>query len=98
MDSLSRIRACKLYLRRRYVNDIGGLRILADKIAGGAFDPTVFTSSSFEGGSGTAQVVFEPLEYLTAAEELIAELDPDYQQGHRSLMVYGDYSGARARN
>ena len=98
MDSLSRIRACKLFLRRRYVDDLSGLKALSDSIAAGAFNPTVFTSSSFEGGSGTAQVVFEPLEYLTAAEELIAELDPDYQQGHRSLMVYGDYSGSRARN
>lgn len=98
MDSLSRIRACKLWLRRHYANDLDRLKALADDIAGGAFDPTVFVSSGFEGGSSSAQIVFEPLEYLTAAEELIAEIDPNYISGHRSLMVYGDYSAARARN
>ena len=98
MDSLARIRACKLWLRRKYANDLDRLKALADEIASGAFDPTVFVSSGYEGGSSSAQVVFEPLEYLTAAEELIAEIDPDYISGHRSLMVYGDYSASRARN
>ena len=78
MDDADRIDAYKTYLRRKYAEDLPGLKTLADElIANGALDEVTITSNSFEGGSAQGQVAFDPMAKLKAVEEIIAELDDD---------------------
>jgi len=77
MTSTEQILVAKKYLRRKYANDATGLRLLADTIATGAFEAVTITGNSYEGGSASGQITFEPLAYLSAVEDVIAEIDPD---------------------
>lgn len=84
MTSGERILAAKKYLRRKYANDLPGLKALAESVADGAFDAVTITGNSYEGGSASGQVSFEPLEYLSAVEDIIEEMD---DSGAASPMV-----------
>jgi hypothetical protein len=75
MDDASRIETAKRYLRRKYATDLLGLRALADSVAECATDAVTLTGQSFEGGSHSGAVTFEPMAYLTAIEDVLAELD-----------------------
>lgn len=79
MDDAERIEQVKRYLRRTYAANVQGLRALADRIfeSGGATDSVTITGHSFEGGSANGQITFEPLAYLKAVNEVLAELDDD---------------------
>ena len=77
MDDAARIEIAKQYLRRRYLNDVAGLKALANRIAESAFATVTITGNTFEGGSAQGTVTFEKLAYLGAVEALIVELDPD---------------------
>lgn len=79
MDDAARIETAKRYLRRTYYNNVNGLKELAERIWNqhGAVDAVTITGQTFEGGQAQGQLTFEPLAYLAAVEELIAELDPD---------------------
>ena len=76
MDDAERIETVKRHLRRTYRADVAGLRALADKVfAAGATDAVTITGQTFEGGSAQGTVTFEPLAYLRAINEVLAELD-----------------------
>jgi hypothetical protein len=77
MTSAERITAAKKYLRRTYAENLPGLKALAETIAAGAFEAVTITGNNYEGGGATGQITFEPLEYLSAVEDVIADLDPD---------------------
>ena len=77
-DAADNIATAKLYLRRKFANNLTGLKALADKIADEALgDAVTLTGQSFEGGSHTGQLVFPRIDYLRAIEETIAYLDTD---------------------
>lgn len=80
MTSAERIHAAKRYLRRVYANNVPGLEALATSVATSAFESVTITGSGYEGGSDTGVITFEPLEYLSALEDLISELDPTAPQ------------------
>jgi len=86
-----RIATAKRYLRRKYADNIEGLKTLAETVASSAFSSVTITGNAYEGGSANGQITFEPLEYLGAVEELIAELDPDSPQPAASV-IHTDYS------
>lgn len=91
MTSAERILAAKKYLRRKYVEDVAGLKALAETIASGAFEFVTITGNSYEGGSANGQISFEPLEYLSAIEDIIAELDPDGVPAPAPLVMHSDF-------
>lgn len=76
MDAAARIDTARRYLRRTYAQNLTGLLALADQVANTATEAVTLTGQSFEGGSHTGQLTFEPMAYLTAIEDIIAELDP----------------------
>ncbi len=80
MTSAENIRTAKAYLRRKYSENVEGLKALADTIAEGAFEAVTLTGNAYEGGSASGQITFAPMEYLAAVEELISELDPTAPQ------------------
>ena len=97
MTSAERIFAAKRWLRRKYQNDIPGLKALADSVAtGGAFDSVTITGDGHEGTSSQGQLTFEPLEYLGAIEDLISELDPAAPQP-AALVYHSDFSGRQVQ-
>lgn len=77
MDDNARIETCRRYLRMEYAGNAVGLRRLAKSVAEGAFDAVTITGQGFEGGSANGQVTFEKLAYLTAAMDVLGEVDPD---------------------
>ena len=91
MSPADRISVAKRYLRRKYANDLEGLKTLAETVAGSAFSTVTITGNAFEGGSANGQITFEPLEYLGAVEDLIAELDPE-APAQASSVIHTDYS------
>ena len=73
-----------LLLARRYYRrlctvsgalDLARLRSLADEAAGTAFEETLITSNTFEGGSAQSVLKFPAAIRLLALEDLIAEAD-----------------------
>lgn len=77
MDDNARIEIAKQYLRRKYQNNLAGLKALASQVAETAFDAVTITGDGFEGGTAQGQITFEPIAYLGAIEGLIIEMDPD---------------------
>lgn len=75
MTTAERILAAKKYLRRKYAGNLPGLKALAEQVAESAFDAVTITGNSYEGGNAAGQISFEPLEYLSAVEDVIAEMD-----------------------
>ena len=61
MDDNAKVATAKAYLRRKYTNDLQGLKNLADTVAASAFEHVTITGQSFEGGSAQGQVSFEKL-------------------------------------
>jgi len=49
-----------------------------DAVASGAFEPTLVTSASFDGGSGSGQKEFEQTARLAGLKIFRAELDSDF--------------------
>lgn len=91
MTSADRIQAAMRYLRRKYAANIPGLKALADQVAVEAFDAVTITGNGYEGGNASGMLTFERLEYLSAVENLICELDPDAPQP-AALVMYSDFS------
>jgi hypothetical protein len=91
VTSVDRVAVAKRYLRRKYADDVEGLKALAESVAVGAFTSVTITGNGYEGGSATGQITFEPLEYLAAVEGVIAELDEDAPQDGAST-VLSDFS------
>jgi hypothetical protein len=91
MTSAERIVAAKKYLRRKYAADLDGLKTLADSIATGAFEAVTITGNQYEGGGADGQITFEPLEYLAAVEDVIADIDPA-APAPASLVMHSDFS------
>jgi len=78
VDDQASIQTAKRYLRRKYADNIPGLKQLAeDVVRNGAFDAVTITGNVYEGGSGQGQLTFSPIAYLEAIESLLAELDPE---------------------
>jgi hypothetical protein len=76
-DTAENIATAKLYLRRKYAENLTGLKQLAAQIADEALgDAVTLTGQSFEGGSHTGQLVFPRIDYLRAIEETIRYLSP----------------------
>lgn len=77
MDAAERIETVKRYLRRTYAADVVGLRRLAADIfeRRGATHAVTITGHTFDGGSSSGVLTLEPLAYLRAVEEVLAELD-----------------------
>lgn len=91
MTSAERIWAAKSYLRRKYKDNVDGLKTLADQVASSGFDAVTITGNGYEGNNASGQITFEPLEYLSAIEAIIAELDPDSPQPG-PLLMHSDFS------
>jgi hypothetical protein len=72
-----KINYAKAYLRR--TKSVDALKALADELYASATDTITLTSGAFEGGSHSGQITFEKVLLGIAIEELLAELDPDYQ-------------------
>ena len=97
IDSGQKIAYAKSYLRRKYDGDLPGLRSLADQIAESSFESVTVTGTAFEGASSQGQLVFHPLEYLGALEELIAEMSTaSAATPSRNIMVMADFSSGIA--
>jgi hypothetical protein len=77
MDDESRIATVSQYLRRKYQNNVAGLKALAASIAESAFEAVTITGHAAEGASVQGQLTFEPIAYLACVEALILEMDPD---------------------
>jgi hypothetical protein len=77
MDDADRIATIRRYLRRTYATNLAGLRRLADTVASGATEVVTITGMGLEGGSSSGQITFERMAYLSAIEDVIAEIDPD---------------------
>lgn len=91
MTSAERILTAKKYLRRKYATDLPGLKALAESVAEGAFEAVTLTGNGYEGGNAQGQITFEPMEYLGAVEDIIAELDED-APAPASLVMHSDFS------
>ena len=91
MTSGEKIVAAKKYLRRKYQNNVQGLKELADKVATDAFEAVTITGNAYEGGSAQGVLVFSSIEYLGAIEDLIAEFDPEVPQPD-PMIIYSDFS------
>lgn len=77
MDDDARIATVMQYLRRKYENNVAGLKALAESIATTGLEAVTITGHAAEGASVQGQLTFEPLAYLAAVEAMILELDPD---------------------
>lgn len=75
MEDAERIATLKRYLRRTYAANVPGLKSLAASVAERATKAVTITGQTFEGGSAQGTVTFEPMAYLAAIEDVIAELD-----------------------
>lgn len=67
--------ALKPRLRRRYAQDLTGLKKLADETWASATETVTLTSLGAEGGSQAGQISCPKGLLLLVIEELIAELD-----------------------
>ncbi|HEX2101898.1 MAG TPA: hypothetical protein VHF69_14595 [Candidatus Synoicihabitans sp.] len=93
MDSADRIEVVKDYLRRKFRNDIPGLKALMESVATGALGTTVtIIGSTFEGGSANGVVTFERLEYLAAIMAVLDELDPADAPEQPTNVRHADFS------
>jgi hypothetical protein len=72
--------ALRRYLRRKYGNDLPGLRAVCDDLALKGMEPVTINSLSSDGGSSAGQITTDPLLFLAAAEEVLRELDPNSEQ------------------
>lgn len=80
--------ALKPRLRRRYAQDLVGLKMLADHTWAEATDTVTLTSLSAEGGSQSGSITCPKGLLLLVIEELIAELDPTaHQPANFSVMT-----------
>lgn len=97
MDDHARIETAKRYLRRTFAENVNGLKALADQLwtTGGAVNAVTITGHAFTDGSAQGQLTFEPMAYLTAVEEMIAELDPDNTPAERPNVTHARF-GPRA--
>lgn len=77
MSDAAKIATAKQYLRRKYSDDVEGLKAQADDLYGLATEEVTITSQGFEGGSASGQVSFPKWLLLNAIESLIVELDPE---------------------
>ena len=77
MPDLNRpnVEAWKRRFRRVYAANLAGLKTLSDTIAGEAGEMVTFTMASMEGGQASGVGTGNKIEMLTAAEEVISELD-----------------------
>lgn len=76
-DAADNIYTAKLHLRRKFANDLPGLRALANEVADEALgDAVTLTGQAFEGGSHSGQLVFPRIDYLRAIEETLLFLSP----------------------
>lgn len=92
MDDAAKIREVSRYLRRKYATDIDGLKALIDGIAEGGFEAVSITGQSYEGSNVQGQLVFEPLAYLKAAQDVLAELDPTNTPDDPPGVTHADFS------
>lgn len=92
MTYAERILAAKKYLRRKYVEDVDGLKTLAETIALGAFEAVTITGNAYEGGSANGLISFERLAYLSAVEDVIAELDPDNVPAPAPMVMHSSFA------
>lgn len=76
MDSAAKIQTLQRALRRKYANDVLGLKKLWEQVFGCSTEFVLINGNAYEGGSASGVVLFEPLEYLAAVEALLSELDP----------------------
>lgn len=76
LDSNAQIQIVTTALRRKYFNDLVGLKKLWDRVFSEATEFVEITGTAFEGGSSTGSLIFERLAYLAAVEAVLSELDP----------------------
>jgi hypothetical protein len=91
VDDSTRIEIAKQYLRRKYASDVPGLKTLANRIAESAFAAVTITGQTFEGGSAQGTVTFEKMAYLSAVEQVLAELDPDNTPTAPAAVRFADF-------
>ena len=72
----SEIERCKNFYRRKFPNDLVGLKAEADRVFAASFDEVTVTTTGFEGGHVGGQVKFNKAYAHVALEELIEELEP----------------------
>lgn len=92
MDDAARIQIAKSYLRRKYADDVPGLRTLMEEVAACLSESVTLTGNSFEGGSASGQITFERLAYLGAIMEVLDELDPDNAPEAPQPVRHADFS------
>lgn len=95
MTSADRVATAKKYLRRKYQGNVAGLKTLVDTIAEDAFETVTITGSGYEGGNDSGQITFEKLEYLSALEDVISEMDSTVPQP-AATCVLSDFSQRNA--
>ena len=69
------LRALKATLRRKYADDIAGLKIEAARVFALALSEVTITSSNFADGAASGEITCPRGLYLQALEDIIAELD-----------------------
>lgn len=67
--------ALKLKLRRKYANDLVGLKALSESVFAETTDVVTITQQSMEGGQSAGQITCPRDTLLLAIEEIIQELD-----------------------
>lgn len=75
-DEADQVAEFKRVYRRRYRNDLQGLRAEADRLEREISDVTI-TQQSFEGGSASGVHTRASLSRLRACNDLLAEFDDD---------------------
>ena len=76
MDSAGKIDTLKQALRMEFSGDPAGLRIRWREVLSRSTEFVTFTGDAYEGASTTGALVLEPLEYLKACQDVLAEIDP----------------------
>ena len=95
MDDAAKIREAKRYLRDIYANDVPGLRALRSQVVSNALQAVTITGQSYEGLNTQGSLVFEPMAYLKAIQDVLAELDPDNTPDDSPTLTHADFSQVR---
>jgi hypothetical protein len=92
VDDEARIKLFEDVYRRKYRNNLPGLKTLIAALEIEAEDSVVIVQQGFEGGQATGQVTNEASIRLRAALNIEQELDPDPDLDGPDSTRYADFS------
>lgn len=78
MADPTQLQAVRLYLRRKYREDVPGLTTLADTVFSSLEESVTITSTGHDGVTASGQIAFPRHILSLAIEQVLQELDGDY--------------------